>query len=529
MNTEKSEERREMREGKGQMRIREMAKWQDSKMARRWNDTTARLIVPCAGVLFVLACCFSVQALAQAPDRSKPPALGPPPVLKLPPIQHFKLSNGLPVLLMERHEVPLVQINLLVNAGTADDPPGKPGLASMTAAMLTEGAGPRGSLELADAIDFLGARLSAVAGMHSFVITLHTPLTHLDSSLVLLSDVALHPTFPPAELERQRKERLTALMQWRDEPRALASVEFNHALYGSNHPYGIPSLGTEQALRSFTRSDLEGFRTKYFGPNNSTLVVVGDVTPASLLPRLESAFGGWKQASPENINLQPIEQVSERRIFLVDKPGAAQSEIRIGRIGVPRLTEDYFAITVMNTILGGSFTSRLNRNLREEHGYTYGAGSRFEFRRLAGPFMSAAAVQTAVTDSALVEFMKELNSILQPVTDAELQRAKNYEALGFPADFQSVAQVAGELEQLPMYGLPDDYFNRYIDRIEAVTKEDVQRVAKKYIDPGKVDIIIVGDRKKIEAGVRALKLGPVTLLTIGDVLGKEPVLDTKND
>ena len=222
-----------------------------------------------------------------------------------------------------------------------------------------------------------------------------------------------------------------------------------------------------------------------------------------------------------------VEQVSKRGIFVVDKPGAPQTEIRLGRIGVPRTTPDYFAITVMNTILGGSFTSRLNNNLREQHGYTYGAGSSFDFRPLPGPFLAYAAVQTAVTDKALTEFINELKRIREPVSEQELARAKNYVALSYPAEFQTVGQIAGQLEELVMFDLPDSYFNTYVKNILAVTREDVQRVARQYIDPDRISIVLVGDSKTIEGPVSALKLGPTVHETIDDVLGKAPVLDTK--
>jgi predicted Zn-dependent peptidase len=315
-------------------------------------------------------------------------------------------------------------------------------------------------------------------------------------------------------------------MQWRDEPRALASVIFNRTLFG-DHPYGRTSIGDEQALRSFTPADLKGFYENAFGPNNATLIVVGDITAGDLLPRLERAFGTWKNVTPPTPSLPAINQVSERRVILVDKPGAPQSEIRIGRIGVPRLTEDYHALVVMNTILGGSFSSRLNQNLRERHGYTYGAGSRFDFRPLPGPFMASAAVQTAVTDSALIEFFHELKGILQPVPEKELERAKNYVALSFPGEFQTVGDISGRLEEMVIYRLPDDYFNGYVRNILSVTQADVRRVAVKYLDPNRVDIIVVGDRTQIEKKIAALNLGPMTIMNIEDVLGKAPVLGEK--
>jgi zinc protease len=461
---------------------------------------------------------------AQKPDRSKPPKLGPPPTLRLPPIQHFRLSNGMPVLLLEKHRVPLVQINLLIKVGSTADRSGKSGLASITASMLTEGAGSRNALQLADAIDFLGARLEASAGEHTTVVTLHTPLNKLDSALALLADVSLRPRFSSEELDRMRKERLTTLIQWHDEPQAIASVLFYKTLYG-NHPYGLPSIGNEQSLRSFTSEDLRQFHKTYFHSNTATLIVVGDVTVQSIQQRLENAFGEWASGESASPHLPGIGQIETREVYLVNKPDAPQSEIRIGRIGAPRMTDDYYPLLVMNTILGGSFTSRLNQNLREQHGYTYGAWSTFDFLPLPGPFVAGAAVQTVVTDKALAEFMKELNGILQPVSDDDLSRAKNYLALRYPENFQSVAQIAGRLSELVIYDLPDDYFNNYVPHILAVTKEDVHRVAKKYIDPEKMAIVIAGDQKQIESGIKALNLGPIRNLTIDDVLGKAPTIE----
>jgi zinc protease len=472
-----------------------------------------------AAILLSLAPLTYLQA---QPDRTGPPKLGPPPALKLPPIQHLKLSNGIPVVLLEKHAVPVVQIDLVVKAGASMEPPEKSGLASMTATMLMEGAGLRDALQLADAIDYLGAHIGTGAGQHTTGISFHTPVGKLDSALVLLSDIVRRPTFLGADLERKKKERLTALTQWRDEPRMLASVMFSRTLYGTAHPYGVPSIGSEKSIRSLTPDDVRKFHAGYFVPGNTTIVVVGDVNPAALLARLEKSFGSWKGKSASLPSLPAIGQIKEKTLVLVDKPGAPQSVIMIGRIGVPRLTDDFYPIIVMNTILGGSFSSRLNQNLREKHGYTYGAGSRFEFRPLPGPFVASASVQTAVTDKALTEFMNELRGILAEVPDEELARAKNYLALGYPGDFQSVGQIAGQIEELVIYGLPDDTMNKYIGRVLAVTKEEVLRVARKYVVPDNLAIVIVGDRKEIEGGVAALDLAPATYLSVEDVLGPAP-------
>ena len=475
--------------------------------------------------LVLLICLHPVHHLeAQEPDRTRPPQLGSPPTMQVPPIEHLELSNGLKVLLVEKHEVPLVQVNLLVMAGSVMEPAGRVGLASMTADMLDEGAGPRSALELADAIDFLGADISIDAGRHTAVVSLNTPLSKLDDALHLMADIALRPTFPAEELDRLRKQRLTTLTQWHDEPRDVANVLFDQILYGQDHPYGRPTLGNENSLKAMRVRDLKKFHKSCYRPNNATLIVAGDVTAESILPRLEKAFGKWKKRKVRTLSWPAVEQVTERKIYLVDRPGAPQSEIRLGRIGVSRPTDDYFAIVVMNTILGGSFTSRIMQNLREEHGYTYGARSSFAFRPLPGPFLASSAVQTEVTDKALVEFMKELKGILTPVPDEELTKARNFLALRFPERFQTVSAIARQLADLTIYGLPDDYFNTYTERILSISVKEVARVAEKYIDPARIAIIVVGDREQVEEGLRALDYGPVELLTVKDVLGEIPQL-----
>jgi zinc protease len=474
-------------------------------------------------VMVILLSVSAIQVSAQ-PDRSGPPKLGPPPSLHLPPIRHLALSNGMKVLLVEKHSVPLVQVNLVIRAGAMMEPEGKTGLASMTASMLTEGAGSRNALEFADAVDFLGAEISAASGFSITVIALHAPLAKLDSALILEADVARRPRFPVEELDRLRRERLTSLIEARDEPDALAPVLFNRTLYG-DHPYGCQRTGTPASLRGMTVDDIRKFHHGYIVPGNTTIVVVGDVIGEEMMPKLEQAFGDWAGEPAPAPPVLPITQLKSKTLLFVDKPGAAQSVIEIGRVGAPRMTDDYYAVVVMNTILGGSFTSRLNTNLRENHGYTYGAGSVFEFRPQAGPFIASASVQTAVTDKSLEEFIKELKGIRERVPDADVERAKNYVALGYPAGFQSVGQIAGQLEELVIYGLPDDYFNRYTGNILAVTPADVQMVARKYIDPDNLAFVIVGDRKEVGQSVSALHIAPEKFLTVEDVLGPAPVVE----
>ncbi|MGB2959379.1 MAG: pitrilysin family protein [Bacteroidota bacterium] len=473
-------------------------------------------------ILFFLV--LGVPGLAQQPDRSTPPEPGPPASLTLPAVQHLCLSNGLVVMLMEKHDVPLVHVKLVVRSGAVMDPEGRAGVASMTASLLTGGAGFRDALQLSDAIEYLGASLSAAAGNHTSAVSLFTPLARFDSALVLMADVVLRPSFPASELQREQKQRLTTLIQWRDNPRSVASVLFHRQLYGEDHQYGRASVGDEQSITATTTDDVRRFHDSFYRPNNAGLIVVGDVTAASLLPKLEMLFGEWQKRPVPDHSLPPTTQVTGRKVLLVDRPGSAQTRIQIGQIGAARLTEDYYSLTVLNTILGGSFASRLNNNLREEHGYSYGAGSRFDFRPLPGPFFAAASVQSDVTDSALVEFLNELDAIREPVPEDELARAKNYVALRFPAGFQSVTDIVNQLDDLFVYGLPDDYFNTYTSRISSVTGDDVHRAAKRYIDPEHLLIVLVGDRKVIESGVKALDIGPVESLTIEDVLGPLPDL-----
>jgi len=465
------------------------------------------------GILSLLA----VQSVATAQgtfDRSKPPELGPPPKLSLPPITTRQLPNGLKLMIVEQHELPLADFVLLVGSGSTADPASKPGIANLVSAMLREGTTTRKSLEIADQIAFLGIRLFPTSSWESSTLSLHTPTAQLDSALALFADVALHPSFPANEFERVRKTQLTELLQLRDQGAAIASIAFPAIIYGSAHPYGAPAQGTEASVKALTTGDLQSYYQANFRPNNATLIVVGDVTPAQVEQKINALFGGWQRADIPQINYSEPPKSATTTIYLIDKPGAAQSSFRIGAVGVPRSTQDYFALTVMNTILGGSFTSRLNQNLRETRGYTYGAGSRFDMRRAAGPFLASAEIVTAKSDSALLEFMKELNGIRQLVPPAELSRAKRYLQLQLPGNFETTQQIAAAMVPVALFGLPLDYYNNYVQNIEGVTQADVARVAQQYINPGSLAVVIVGDRKTIEAALKATNVGPIAIRDI---------------
>jgi predicted Zn-dependent peptidase len=457
---------------------------------------------------------------AQQPDRSKPPAVGPPPTLELPQIERRTLSNGLPVWLIESHEVPLAQVNLLVQAGSSDDPAGKYGVASLTAAMLDEGAGTRTALEIADAFDFLGAVVTTSSSFDASSIRMNVPVARLADALPVMADVALRPTFPDSDLQRLRQERLTALLQAQDDPASIASMAFSRLLFGATHRYGTGAVGTPAALNGLTGADLRAFHSAYFTPSNSTLVVVGDLKMEAVLPLLEQHYGAWKGTAKARSTLAPAPQPARREIVVVDKPGAEQSQVRIGWIGVPRSTADYFTLVVLNTALGGSFTSRLNQNLREKHGYAYGASSTFDMRLSAGPFLAYAGVQTDKTAEAVREFFNELEAIQKPIGDDELAKAKNYLALGFPSDFETTGDLSRRLEEMIVYRLPDDYFEQYVARIQAATPAAVQKAAATYIQPARFLVIVAGDAKTIEAPLRALKLGPVRVMKVAEAIGQ---------
>jgi len=470
-----------------------------------------------AAVLFLTL--TAAAAAQQRPDRTRPPELGPAPQLNLPPIQKRALSNGLPVWIVESHEVPLVQVNLVVLAGSGDDPAGKFGAASLTAAMLDEGAGARSALEIADVVEFLGATLATTSSFDSSAVRLNVPVARLNDALPVMADVALRPTFPQAELDRLRQERLTSLLQARDDPQSIGAMAFSRLVFGPNHRYGTGAIGTESTLKAFSTGDLRAFHSTYFQPTNATLVVVGDVTAAAILPEMEKHFGGWKgTAAVKRAAVPAAAQLTAGQIYIVDKPDAEQSQIRIGWVGVPRSTPDYFPLTILNTTLGGSFTSRLNQNLREEHGYAYGASSAFDMRLSAGPFVAAAGVQTDKTAEALQEFFNELNGIGKPIGAEELAKSKNYVALGFPAEFETSGDLSRALEELIVYKLPDNHFERYIANVQAVTADAVQKVSARYIQPSKLAVVVVGDRKTIEPRIRALKLGPVRVMTVEEAL-----------
>ncbi len=433
-------------------------------------------------------------------DRSRMPAPGPTPSFSVPGIHRFTLDNGIPVLLMEHHELPLLSLGVIFRGGSADDPPDKPGLSDALAAMLDEGTDRRSSLEIAEELAGIGATFSVSAGTHFFTVRLGTLKRQLDRAMDVLADVLQNPTFPDAELERQRALAIAGLMRLRDNPNALAGLAFAQQLFGPEHPYGRPSMGTIRSWRAFQRDDLVELYRGRIRPERATIVLVGDTTVEEAKAFLNRYLGNWRQEGmPSELADVPIPAERPTHLVIVDKPGAAQSVIQMGHLAPPRTSPDYYALQVMNTVFGGQFSSRLNMNLREDKGFTYGARSTFVWRLGPSYFSAASAVATPVTGPALAEFFREFDRLVrsEPPTEAEVAFAKNYIINGYPRGFETTGDLAAKLALLVRFGLPDDYFNTYIPSIQAVQVEDVRRVAREHIRPDRLTVIVVGDRQRI--------------------------------
>ena len=474
-----------------------------------------------AGILLLagVTACGSAATVAtsDAPlDRSITPSPGPTPEFDFPDVEQRTLSNGLRLWIVERPGIPLVNVQLTIGAGAIADPVDRTGLASLTAAMLTEGTTSRSATEIADQIEFLAASLSSVAGQETAGVNLVTLSSTLDEALGIFADVVINPAFDPSEWSRVQDQRLVALVQALDQPRTIATQEFSRVLYGDAHPLGRPTQGTPESVRAVSTADLRDFHSRYYVPGNAVLIVVGDITANRALGLMERHLGAWTGGeAPETQAVADPAAQPGTRVFLIDKPGAAQSEIRIGHVGVARTHPDYFPLLVMNSILGGQFTSRINLNLREDKGYTYGARSAFEMGLIAGPFVASAGVQTAVTKESVEEFMRELVDIRssRPATAEEVEFARRSLIRSQPLSVETNGQLAARVTEMVRYELPEDYFDDYAERVAAVTVADVNRVAREYLQPDAFAIVVVGDLAEIESGVRSLPF-PVEVVTL---------------
>jgi predicted Zn-dependent peptidase len=448
---------------------------------------------------------------APKPASTTPPTLAAPKALTLPAMVERTLPNGLRLVIVEQHELPVVDAQLVIRTGAEADPNGKAGLATLTANLLDEGAGSRDALGLAEEIGFLAIRLGTFAAFEQSTVSLHTTRATLDSAMALMADVVRRPTFPEKEFTRLRSERLTALLQEQDRGPAMADRAFAALVFGEQHPYGRSTSGVPESVEAITLDDAKQFWSQWYRPNNATLVLVGDLTVAEAEALAARAFGTWERATLPPAPVYASTRLAPRptAIHIVDKPKAAQSSFRIGGIGAARRTPDYYPLLVMNTALGGSFTSRLNNTLREVKGYTYGAGSSFAMRRERGPFTARAEVVSAKTDSALIEFMRELRNIRKPLPAAELAKVKRYLRLGYADGFESTSDIAAQVANLVPYGLPLSTLGAFDAGIAKVTAADVQRVATQYLDPSTLTIVIAGDRATIEPALKATKIAPV--------------------
>jgi zinc protease len=450
-------------------------------------------------------------------DRSKGPPGGQPEKLRLPTMQAATLSNGLKVVLAERHGAPVVNLSMMVDAGFASDSHALPGLASLTLRMLEEGthdgANRRSSLQVSAELEALGASFGASSNLDGAFVNMNVLTPTLSRALGLYADLILHPSFPQADFERLQRDRIAAIAREKTVPRAMALRVLPGLLYGKDHAYGLPltGSGTEAAVARMTRADLVRYHQAWFKPNNATLLVVGDTTMGTLLPLLEKAFASWQPGAVPRKNVAQVAQLDKTVIYLIDRPGALQSDIVGAQLAPPRNSPDAVALNVLNDVFGGTFSSRLNMNLREDKHWSYGVGSTLVAAVGQRILYSGSPVQTDRTAPALRELVHEYADIAgaRPITPQELKAAQDNETLGLPGAFETVGQLSNGYATILQYRLPEDYYNTYTDKVLAEGPPDLNALAARTILPRQQLWIVVGDMSKIEADVRALGLGEV--------------------
>ncbi len=438
------------------------------------------------------------------------PGPGEPRPYRFPVFETHVLPNGLRVTVAPVRAYPVVTTLAVIEAGGTRDPRDHEGLARLTTRALTEGTRDIDALALATRLEMLGTTLDTGADWDSAIAQLTALASRIDDAMTVLADVLRNPAFPEEELERLRAERLADLAQLRAEPRGLADVFFTRLLYEPASRFARLAGGDEHSVERLTRERVTAFHAQWYQPNATALMIVGDIEVAHAVQLAATHFGDWVGSAPPMEEPLSGPRYREPQVHLVHKTGAPQSEVRVGHIAIPRQHEDYFPVVVMNAILGGLFSSRLNLNLREEHAYTYGAHSAFDWRRAASPFEISTAVETAVTADALREIVHEFTRIREaPVSDAELSLAISYLVGVFPIRFETTAEVAGGLANVEIFHLPPDYFDTYRERVAAVTAADVLRVARAHLDPSRVQVVVVGDADAIREPIVALDIGPI--------------------
>lgn len=454
-------------------------------------------------------------------DRTRLPSLGPEPPFTFPDVRRRTLPNGLRVWTVEHHEVPVISVLLLTPVGAAADPQDRPGLAAITGDLLDEGCGDLSALDVHEALGRIGAQLDTEVGADATVLGLTMLARFADRGVELLAEMVMRPRLEQREFDRVRELRLNRLVQLRDMPPALADRVFVQLLY-KTHPYGHLPIGSEGSLRAMTLREVMAFHRRAYDPSRTTVIAVGDAPHDRLAEVIEGPFASWAaRAQPPAEQLPdpaaiPAPSPGVDRVAVVHRPGAAQSELRVGHVAAPRSTPDYHALLVMNTVLGGQFVSRVNMNLRENKGYTYGARTSFDFRRGPGPFVLQASVQSEVTADALREAHAELRAIRgeRPVTRHELEVGRAALTRGYPRSFETAEQIARGAAQLALYDLPDDYFTTFVPRVLEVTEETATAAAAHHIDPSRLFTVVVGDREKVAPALQRLELGTASEVSI---------------
>ena len=456
------------------------------------------------------------QTTQSAVDRSTLPAPGPAPEVNFPAFQRAELSNGLKIILAERHSLSMVHFSLQLDAGYAADQFAIPGTAKLTMQMLDEGTASRTALQISDQLQLLGATLYAASDLDSSTVHLSTLTSTLDSALDLYADVILNPVFPPADFQRLQKQLLAAIQREKTEPFAMALRVFPKLLYGRGHAYANPltGSGTESSVAQVTGADLQKFHDTWFKANHATLIIVGDTTLAEIMPRLEKLFAPWKPGEVPVKNLSTVEHQKKSAVYLIDRPGSIQSVILAGHVGLPKSNPDEIALETMNVVLGGAFTSRVNMNLRETKHWAYGARTVLIAARGQGPFVALAPVQTDKTKESMIELDKELHNILgpRPISLEELTTAQKEETLALPGRWETISAVLSSLEDMVKFGLPDDYYTTYPGKVRALSLGDLTKAAQEEVHPGQLVWVVVGDRAKIEPGIRELGWGDLHFL-----------------
>jgi predicted Zn-dependent peptidase len=447
------------------------------------------------------------------------PEPGPPPRLRIPVAGRTRLDNGLLVRTVQRNRLPIVDALLIMPTGASADSPRLAGLASITAELLDAGTTGRSQTDIARAIDALGARLGSHAHWDFCAISFQVLADRLPQTLAIVAEMLADAKFPPPELERGLAERLAAIEQDLEDPAALAGSAIARAIHGADHVYGTPRYGARDTVERIDRDAIVRCHRARYRPAGATFVVVGDVIEDAVVRVVDGTLGQWAAHGEPAVEVLPVVARQPTSVRLVDRPGAPQSEVRVGTVGAARTSSDYFPLVVLNTILGGSFTSRLNTRLRERGGYTYGAFSAFSFRRHAGPFVAGAAVSADVTARALAETLEEIERMrVEPMSVAELERAKRYVTIGMLRGFEANGSVAGRIADGELHGLGDDWWDRYADRIGGVDAEAVRDAAERYLDPAMLSAVVVGDAGRTRDSLESLGIGPV----VDTVVGRPP-------